>query len=278
MNIRGCSPLLLFSLVAFPTFADVIYSNDNPNGLIGVSTNPSGNGRIEHETGDDFFLSSSALITGGTFTGLIPSGAAISDVVVEIYRVFPLDSTVPADGRVLTRVNSPSDVAFDSRDSGASTLTFTTAVLNSSFAVANSVINGINALPNQTTNGEGPASGQEVQFTVNFPAPFTLPADHYFFVPQVELSTGSTFLWLSSTRPTVGLFPPGVTDLQGWTRDENLDPDWSRVGTDIIGGATPPQFNFAFSLASNVPEPSSTSLIVCGLMLIVSASRRKLVG
>ena len=28
-------------------------------------------------------------------------------------------------------------------------------------------------------------TGEEVQFTVNFATPFDLPADHYFFVPQV---------------------------------------------------------------------------------------------
>jgi hypothetical protein len=28
-----------------------------------------------------------------------------------------------------------------------------------------------------------------------------------------------------------------------------LAPDWLRIGTDIIGGATPPTFNMTFSLA-----------------------------
>ena len=113
MNIL-CTLVVLLPLVTFPAFASVIYNNDTPNGLIGVSTNPSGGGRIEHEAGDDFILNLSTLITGGTFTGLMPTGATILNVVVEIYRVFPTDSTNPPDGKVPTRVNSPSDNAFDS--------------------------------------------------------------------------------------------------------------------------------------------------------------------
>jgi hypothetical protein len=47
------------------------------------------------------------------------------------------------------------------------------------------------------TNGNGPITGAEVQFNVTFVSPFGLPSDHYFFVPQVEV-TGGTFLWLSA--------------------------------------------------------------------------------
>ena len=55
-------------------------------------------------------------------------GAPSEDVVVEIYRVFPNDSDVGrtsgsptfSTSQVPTRVNSPSDVAFDSRDSSGS--------------------------------------------------------------------------------------------------------------------------------------------------------------
>ena len=61
-----------------------------------------------------------------------------------------------------------------------------------------------------------------MQFSVDFTTPFLLPADHYFFVPQVQLSDGN-FLWLSAPKP-IGAdgtpFPPGFTDLQSWTRDD----------------------------------------------------------
>src|SRR5437762_2876043 len=98
--------------------------------------------------------------------------SSINDVVVEVYRVFPKDSTNPPDGRVPTRVNSPSDVAFDSRDSAAATLTFTPTILSASFTAANSVLNGIHPLPNVKTGGEGQVTGEEVQFTVNLASPF----------------------------------------------------------------------------------------------------------
>ena len=51
---------------------------------------------------------------------------------------------------------------------------------------------------------------------------------------------------LSAARPIVPPgtpFPPGVTDLQSWIRNSDLDPDWLRIGTDIVGGTT---FNAAF--------------------------------
>jgi hypothetical protein len=70
-----------------------------------------------------------------------------------------------------------------------------------------------------------------------------LPADHYFFRPEVALSSGN-FLWLSAPRP---VNPPlFVGDLQSWIRNDNLAPDWSRIGTDITGQGP---FNASFSLS-----------------------------
>jgi hypothetical protein len=103
-------------------------------------------------------------------------------------------------------------------------------------------------------------NGLEVQFSVNFTTPFDLAAGHYFFIPQVADANGN-FLWLSAPRPIVPPgtpFPLGITDLQSWTRDQMLDPDWLRVGSDIVGPtpATGPTFNAAFSLTGvSVPGP-----------------------
>jgi hypothetical protein len=113
---------------------------------------------------------------------------------------------------------------------------------------------------------------------VTFTDPITLPADHYFFVPQVSLTNGGQFYWLSASRPVSGAgttpFPPGVTDLQAWTRDAMLDPDWLRVGMDIVGGTTPPAFNTAFSLSGDVvPEPASVIGVLTGLGLLGAVRR-----
>ena len=120
-------------------------------------------------------------------------------------------------------------------------------------------------------------TGQEVQITLTFLTPFNLAAGHLFFVPQVALTNGAQFYWLSASRPVSGAgttpFPAGVTDLQAWTRDEFLDPDWLRVGTDIVGGTTPPTFNMAFSLDGTVtPEPATTLVVLTGLALIAIPS------
>ena len=246
------------------------FSTGAPNGLMATASRPDIPPGTEIESADDFILTKGTKITSATFTGLLPSGAPltnVTDVVVEIYRVFPKDSTNPPDGRVPTRTNSPSDVAFDSRDSAAATLTFSSAILSASFTAANSVLNGIHPLPNVKTGGEGPVTGEEVQFTVNFTSPFDLPADHYFFVPQVQLSSGN-FFWLSAANPIAGGTGPFTPDLQEWIRNSALDPDWLRVATDIVGVA-PPVFNATFSLTGvTVPEPGSVFLLASGLLAL----------
>jgi hypothetical protein len=168
-----------------------------------------------------------------------------------MYRVFPKDSDTNRTINVPTRTNSPSDVAFDSRDSLASSLTFTATLLNDNFAVSNSVDTGIHALPNQTTGGDGAVTGQEVRIDVTLTTPFDLPTDHYFFVPQVLLTNANDhFLWLSAPKPIVSPGTPFLGDLQEWIRNADLDPDWLRVATDIVGGN--PAFNATFSFEGEI--------------------------
>ena len=238
-----------------------------------IASRPASTGKIEIEAGDDFIATTSTNITSATFTGLLTGSLAVptvGTVAVEIYRVFPNGSTNPPSGNVPTRVNSPSDVAFATRDSATATLSFSTSVLASSFTATNSVLNGINKIPTQTTTGEGPVTGQEVLFTVSFATPFKLPADHYFFIPQVQV-TGGEFYWLSSVRPILSPGTPFAPDLQAWIRNANLDPDWLRVGTDIVGGATPPTFNEAFTLTGDIPEPMSAALLTMAVLGLFGA-------
>ncbi len=264
--------VIALALTARPASADYAFSTGDPDGKMATASRPGGS---EIESADDFLLGSATRLTSATFTGLLPSGATMAsvlDVHVEIYRVFPDDSTVPPDTNVPTRANSPSDVAFDERSSSGGNLSFTTSVLNTSFTASNSVLTGINAFPNQFTGGEGAVSGQEVQFSVNFTTPINLPADHYFFVPQVLLSSGD-FLWLSAAKPIASPGTPFTPDLQTWIRDDSLSPDWLRVGTDITHQGP---FNASFSLAGRaVPEPTSLTLIGLGGLAMAGLSRRK---
>ena len=252
------------------------FSTGGPDGRIGTGSRPAGAGGLEIESADDFILSQATSITGATFNGLLPVGASVSAVRLEIYRVFPADSNNPPSGRVPTRDNSPSDVAFQERDGAA--LSYSTMDLGA-FGVANTVLNGINPKPSQTTGGEGPANGQQVLFNVTLATPFDLPADHYFFIPQVQLDQGD-FLWLSAPKPITGGTGPFAPDLQSWIRNENLAPDWLRIGTDVVGaqnGGVP--YNAAFSLTGQtqgqaVPEPPLWALLGAGLFALLAVRRR----
>ena len=73
-------------------------------------------------------------------------------------------------------------------------------------------------------------------------------------------------------------FPPGFTDLQEWIRNDQLAPDWLRVGTDIVGGTTPPTFNGTFSLVGEVPEPATLTLLFAGFGALALARRRRRLG
>ena len=253
-----------------------VFSTGLPDGKVSTISEPANaqNSQVEYESADDFALTTETTIKQASFTGLLTGGATpgnVNDLVVEIYRVFPNDSDVGrtsgppvfSTGNVPTRVNSPSDVALDARAASAGELNFGTRVLSSDFTTLNSVSSADKISVN--SQGNGPATGTEVEFDVTFNDAFDLPAGHYFFVPQVGLSqqapAGADFLWLSAPRPIVPpgtAFPAGVTDLQSWMRDDpSLAPDWLRIGADIIGGTT---FNGSFSLNGQTVPPKITGL------------------
>jgi hypothetical protein len=274
MRATFSSIALLGIILALPVSAQAgpfFFSTGNPDGKIATLSRPASTGKLETETADDFVTTAPlTLITNATFTGLLVGGATpanIQNVEIELYHVFPIDSTFPPSGRVLTRVNSPSDNQFAAADGSLGQLSFTTTVLNTSFTASNSVVNGINPIPNQFTGGEGAVTGQEVQFNVTFTTPFALGPDHVFFRPEVDLGSAGDFLWLSAPRPIVSPGTPFATDLQTWIRNDGagaLAPDWERIGTDVTNQGP---FNASFSLTgiTSSPEPSTLVLLGVGL-------------
>jgi len=248
-SLSCVAPSAVGLLATQASASTIFFSTGNPDGKIATLSRPSGTGGIQTETADDFILTQSSVINQATFTGLLPMNApltSVSNVEVELYHIV----LVERDPRnVPTRVFSPEDneISSATRDSADGSLSFDVELVNSSFSVLNSVENGIHPSPGQFTGGEGPVTGQEVLITVTFKPPIALPADHFFFRPEVQLSTGD-FLWLSAPKPIVAPGTPFANpndDKQSWIRNDDLAPDWLRIGTDITHQGP---FNAAFSL------------------------------
>ncbi|MBX9625375.1 MAG: hypothetical protein K2X82_16330 [Gemmataceae bacterium] len=273
--MRSCAWAAAAALVAGTAGAGragFVFSTGDPDGKM-ATTSRAGTA-VETESADDFVLAGRTRITSATFTGLIVGtpGATptVDGLVVAIYQVFPKNSDAGRPPTVPTRTNSPADTELDARESALGGLTFTQTVLAASFTAANSVLDGINPSPNQFTGGEGPVTGQEVRFDVTFTTPFDLPADHYFFVPQVAV-TGGEFFWLSAAKPIVPPGTPFSPDLQSWVRNGDLDPDWLRVGTDITAQGP---FNASFSLQGQaVPAPPGLALGLLGTVGLAGVRR-----
>ena len=192
--------------LATPAWADRFsFSTGSPDGKLGALSRPASQG-LETETADDFVLTQATVVSGATIHGLIPAVSSIAKVEVEIYHIFPLDSDTVRTPSVKTRMNSPSDVEIDAatRDSSEGSLSFNARPI-SPFMVLSTVTDGINKAPNQTTNGEGPASGEQVEIDISFNPPLFLPAGHYFFRPEVQVSVGN-FLFLSAPKPITSAF------------------------------------------------------------------------
>ena len=264
---------MLFSGTASAQNSQLIVSTGNPDGKLGaLSRRPSAD-KLETETADDFILNQTTVISGATIIGLISPAtplANITNVEVELYHRFPLDSANPDPlaGKVPTRTNSPSDVEIDTatRDGSLGTLRFAVRLLNANSSVPKSVLNGIKKKPeNPTTHGDGPATGEEVEIGITFTNPILLPAGHYFFRPEVLVTGGGDFLFLSAPRPIVSPGTAIAGDLQAWIRNSDLAPDWLRIGTDIINDTTPPPtFNMTFSLTGNfVPDAGTPGQANC---------------
>src|SRR5262245_2037928 len=100
--IHAIATVSVAIFAATPAPADVFtFSTGDPDGLIGTLSRPASPGLIQTETADDFILANPTRIDSATFTGLLPSGAPLSNVArveIEFYHVFPKDSVDPPSG------------------------------------------------------------------------------------------------------------------------------------------------------------------------------------
>src|SRR6516162_6136071 len=191
-----------------------LFSTGLPDGKMATISEPPNahNSQIEFESADDFVLNTETVINRASFAGLLTGGASLQDVnnvFLTIYRVFPNDSDLTRTPQVPTRNNSPADNEIDNFDSAVGDIHFQSRLLRTSFTAQNSVSSAAKIAVN--SGGNGPATGEEVQFNVTFDSKLDLPAGHYFFVPKVGLTdtapAAADFLYLSAPRP---IAPPGT--------------------------------------------------------------------
>jgi hypothetical protein len=73
------------------------FGTGSPDGKIATLSRTASAGKLETETADDFVTTRRTEITSATFTGLLVGVATadVSDVEIELYHVFPIDSTFP---------------------------------------------------------------------------------------------------------------------------------------------------------------------------------------
>src|SRR5215470_12923669 len=88
---------LVLMLGAPASAADFFFTTGDPDGRLAAASRPESRHKIEIEAADDFILTSPTTMTVAMFTWLLVRGGhgEIHNVVVEIYRVYPKDSTVP---------------------------------------------------------------------------------------------------------------------------------------------------------------------------------------
>jgi hypothetical protein len=261
LRLAGILSLLL--LASRGSAASFSFSTRQSGASTAALSRPASPGGIQTETANDFVATQSVVIAQATITGVIPSEASLSDIArveVEIYRVFPFDSDTNRTINVPTRNNSPADLEIHkaTRDSLAGRLIFSATIVNQSFTALHTVVNGIYKSPDQTTGGEGPVTGQQVEINMAFNPPIAVPAGHYFFRPEVLLNSGN-FLWLLAAEPHRPPHPrpdphgtpvppiPDLADLQSWIRNNELGPDWLRIAPDILGSGS--VLNAIFSLS-----------------------------
>ena len=120
LSLLGCLPATPAAALLPAVYT---FSTGSPDGSMATASRPESTGKFEIETGDDFTLTTTTSINSATFTGLLTGDGSVSNVRVEIYRVFPFNSGPPS-GNVPTRANSPSDNAFAERDDATGGLRF----------------------------------------------------------------------------------------------------------------------------------------------------------
>src|SRR5215467_5419271 len=127
---------LAATLASVPGLASAtpfFFTTGNPNGLMGSASRPGTSAsNFEIESADDFVLTQATSINHVSFFGILVNGGVsdlnLAGTVLEMYRVFPLDSDTNRTPNVPTRMNSPSDVEFVGRDTSQFTITDTTIV------------------------------------------------------------------------------------------------------------------------------------------------------
>src|SRR5262245_48331912 len=298
----GLSALLavgaVAAVLAFPIRAaadTVLWSTliDPSSGSTQIGFLSQQNSSPETEAIDDFVINPLTFPHGFSINQvaaqvlLTDPNATITNLAIEFYRTFPVDSD-PNRTPAVTRTNGPSDDGneFAEFATDDSSLSFSQSVQNGNFTLQTTIEAGPTGTGILETT---PTTGSLRLLTMNLASPLTLAptnpfpndfATHYWLELTAEVSSGE-FYWVQGVFPRTipGVLPVLGEDRQTWfTTNPGLSPDFRRV-SDIINqadGTTSPVFNSSMEIHGNaVPEPSTLILLLSGGLLSVRRFRAR---
>ena len=224
LSLVGCLPATPAAALLPAVYS---FSTGDPDGKMATASSPGQRGSSRSRRPTISFSRQRPRSPARPSPASSPGTRSVSNVPVEIYRVFPTIRTRAAPaGRQRSRLprRRPARIRHRMSHLAADAATGGLQVRDNRHGILHRAQLGAagwhQSQTGQFTGGNGPVTGEENDFSMSFTNDLLLPANHYFFVPQVGHGSDGNFLWLSAPRPIAG----GLGHSRWVYRPAELDP------------------------------------------------------